>query len=255
MSPERSTVSILVACGRMMTCELISQALEGQGGFHVEASAISGKEALEAVQTEGINLALVTTALTDGALGGLVLLQKIQESFPKIRTVLLFEHSEEHLLEAAFRAGVRGVFSLTDVGFQMLCKCVEQVHAGQIWANSAQLLQVLDSLSRHPPLRVLNADGVRLLTKREEDVVRLVEEGLTNRQIAHELHLSEHTVRNNLFRIFDKLGVSTRVELALYAVNSSRQLTARQLTAECSLRIGDTETCALSPAMPLPPTD
>ena len=71
-----------------MTCELISQALEGQGGFHVEASAISGKEALEAVQTEGINLALVTAALTDGPLGGLVLLQKIQESFPKIRTVL-----------------------------------------------------------------------------------------------------------------------------------------------------------------------
>jgi DNA-binding NarL/FixJ family response regulator len=58
-----------------------------------------------------------------------------------------------------------------------------------------------------------------LLTKREEGVVQLVAEGLTNRAISHQLNLSEHTVRNYLFRIFNKLGTSTRLELALYANN------------------------------------
>jgi len=63
---------------------------------------------------------------------------------------------------------------------------------------------------------------MRLLTNREEDVVRLVAEGLQNREIAKELKLSEHTVRNYLFHAFDKLGVSSRVELVLYAVSNAK---------------------------------
>src|SRR4029077_20364256 len=58
----------------------------------------------------------------------------------------------------------------------------------------------------------------RLLTKREEEVVQLVAEGLTNRDISHQLTLREHTVRNYLFRIFNKLGTSNRLELALYVL-------------------------------------
>jgi DNA-binding NarL/FixJ family response regulator len=71
-----------------------------------------------------------------------------------------------------------------------------------------------------PSLRVLNSRGSRLLTAREEQVVALVAEGLGNRQIAGELNLSPHTVKKYLFRIFEKLGVSNRVELVLYAVNN-----------------------------------
>ena len=76
-------------------------------------------------------------------------------------------------------------------------------------------------------MRVVNADGMRLLTKREEDVVRLLTEGMQNRDIAKELKLSEHTVKNYIFRIFDKLGVSTRVEMVLYAF-SQRDPGAKQ---------------------------
>jgi len=73
-------------------------------------------------------------------------------------------------------------------------------------------------------MRVVNADGMRLLTKREEEVMRLVAEGLQNREIAEELKLSEHTIKNYLFHIFDKLGVSSRVELVLYAVSSAKSV-------------------------------
>jgi DNA-binding NarL/FixJ family response regulator len=81
---------------------------------------------------------------------------------------------------------------------------------------------VLEEFSRGAPVQVVSSIGEALLTKREEEVVHLVEDGLTNRQIAVKLGLSEHTVRNNLFRIFEKLGVSTRVELALYTMRHSR---------------------------------
>jgi DNA-binding CsgD family transcriptional regulator len=76
-----------------------------------------------------------------------------------------------------------------------------------------------------PALRVFNARGVALLSPRHEQVVALVAEGLGNREIARELNLSEHTVKTYLHRIFDKLGISTRVELVLYAVNNGTRQT------------------------------
>ena len=64
----------------------------------------------------------------------------------------------------------------------------------------------------------MNLQGRRLLTKREDDVVKLVADGLSNRNVAHKLGLTEHTVSNYLFRIYEKLGISSRVELVLYAL-------------------------------------
>jgi DNA-binding NarL/FixJ family response regulator len=83
-------------------------------------------------------------------------------------------------------------------------------------------------------LRVLNAGGRPLLTPREEQVVALVAEGLGNRQIARELNLSEHTIKKYLFRIFEKLGISTRVELVLYAFNNSAPRQAEWLAGSRS---------------------
>ena len=77
---------------------------------------------------------------------------------------------------------------------------------------------------------MVNANGNTLVTPREEQVVALVAEGLSNREIAQELGLSEHTVKKYLFRIFDKLGISTRVELVLYAVNHGDHRAAEWLS-------------------------
>jgi DNA-binding NarL/FixJ family response regulator len=87
----------------------------------------------------------------------------------------------------------------------------------------------MDLIAEVPSLRVLNALGRALLTPREEQVVALVAEGLSNRETARELNLSEHTVKKYLFRIFDKLGISSRVELVLYAVNHGAPLKAEWL--------------------------
>lgn len=77
---------------------------------------------------------------------------------------------------------------------------------------------MIESLTQVPSLRVVNHNGFNLLTAREEQVVALVADGLTNRDVARELGLTENTVKKYLFHIFDKVGVSSRVELVLFAV-------------------------------------
>ena len=93
------------------------------------------------------------------------------------------------------------------------------VAQGEIWINNQQMSYVMDALAEVPTLRVVNSTGRLLLTPREEQVVALVADGLSNRDVADELGLSEHTIKKYLLRIFDKLGVSSRVELVLYAIS------------------------------------
>jgi|SRR5579859_3776120 len=224
MASDRREICILVACKRSIVCELYSQALNRHSGFRVVARATNTDEVLRELQAAEIDVALISTALGNGPRSGLSVLQQIRECFPRVKSVLLFDRDESDLVVPAFRAGARGVFCAGREEFRNLCRCVDRVHAGQVWANSAQLGQVLDTFSQQPITRLINPDGIRLLTKREEDVVGLVEAGYTNREIARELNLSEHTIRNNLFRVFDKLGVSSRVELALYSINNSKRV-------------------------------
>jgi two-component system nitrate/nitrite response regulator NarL len=92
------------------------------------------------------------------------------------------------------------------------------VQQGQIWATSNQLRSVLNAFVSAAPLNLVNSHRRALLTKRETDVVKLVVDGLTNRDVAQKLGLTEHTVSNYLFRIYEKLGISSRVELVLYSL-------------------------------------
>jgi DNA-binding NarL/FixJ family response regulator len=118
------------------------------------------------------------------------------------------------LVIEAFWSGADGVFCRNSP-FDLLCKSLDAISQGEIWANAVELRYVLEEFMKGPkPLKV-EPSVERRMTKRERDVVRLAVEGLSNRGIARELGLTEHTVKNYLFRIFDKLGVSNRVELVL----------------------------------------
>jgi DNA-binding NarL/FixJ family response regulator len=140
-----------------------------------------------------------------------------------MRLVLLIDGSEPEVVVQAFRAGARGVFARSESHFERLCKCILRVHEGQIWAKTQQLEFIVNALAQAPSLRVVDANGANLLTKREEDLVHLVADGLGNRDIARRLNLAENTVKNYLFHVFDKLGISNRVELVLYALSNSKR--------------------------------
>jgi DNA-binding NarL/FixJ family response regulator len=208
------SVRVVICDNSTMDCELLAEGLRLEG-FDVAGCAASLQGFMHHLGKGIVDVALIGVQLQDGRMSGFKALREAKAHDSGVRAVmLLHEREPEHVL-AAFRGGARGVFFRAE-SFALLCKCIRTVHDGQVWASNFEIDLILQALAAATPLRAVDARGVALLTKREEEVVQLVARGLTNREIAFEMHLSEHTIKNYLFRIFDKLGVSSRIELALY---------------------------------------
>lgn len=212
---EASVVRVLVADSGPIQSQLLVRALKGRHEFRVFAAALEAAVLHEFMHSNPVDVVLIA----GNHLPNLSILRWLRVSHPKVAPVMLVESDDRSLVVNAFRAGARGIFLFNHTPFRLLCKCITSVSQGQIWINSQQTHFLLDALSEVPTLRVVNANGRLLLTPREEQVVALVADGLSNREVASELGLSEHTIKKYLLRIFDKLGISTRVELVLYAVS------------------------------------
>lgn len=223
MDLNPSNTRILLAQETAFKNELLSEALSRQSNFSVVGTATKIATVLEAIRGTEVDVVLISINLEDGPLSGIDALHRVREHSISIRSVVMLETPDEKLVISAFRAGAKGVFCAAQSDCKTLGKCISKVHAGQIWANSAELNVVMNAFRGAAYFPILDAKGLELLSKREEEVVRLLADGLSNRGISHELGLSEHTVKNYIFRIFDKLGVSSRVELALYAISSSKR--------------------------------
>ncbi len=223
------TISVLVAAANRMYCQLMASELQRSPyHFAIAACATDTVGVRNALEQRQPHVATISANLQEGPLVGFQVLHELRASHPKVHAIMLLDSPERDLVVDAFRGGAHGVFC-RDEPFEALCKCIYSVYQGQIWATSKELCYALDALTETAPLRLVNARGAELLTKRQEDVVRLVAEGFTNREVSHRLNLSEHTVRNYLFRVFEKLGISSRVELVLYALN--RREAAQNSTA------------------------
>ena len=209
-------IRVLVADAVAMSCRLLAEALQRSRRYQAEA-AVTAKEVLKALEDTPYQVLLISTSFANDPHGGFRLVREIQNLRPALSIIVLLDSLERSLVVEAFRCGARGIFCRSD-SFQALCKCIVCVHEGQVWANSSELQFILDALVEPAPLESRSLANSRPLSKREEEIARLVAEGLSNRQISQRLELSEHTIKNYLFRVFEKLGVSTRVELALYAV-------------------------------------
>ncbi len=216
---ERSpVVNILIAEANEMNCQLVESALRPRRhGVSVVASTVGASEALALLKERAPDVAVISAQLQEGPFEGYRVLRELHALESRTRAILLLGSRERDLVIDAFRCGARGVV-FRDEPLKTLGKCIHAVHAGQVWASSEHLGYVLEVLSRVPPVRLREGRGIDLLSKREADVVHLVTDGLTNREIAAQLGLSQHTVRNYLFRAFEKVGVSTRVELVLYCL-------------------------------------
>ncbi len=212
-APE--VIQVVVADSGPIQSQLLTRALSSRKDFQVFAVA-QEKSALENVlQSKPPHVILIAGNHSPD----LSLVRWLHISYPHIAPVLLAESDDRELVVNAFRAGVKGIFLFAQTPFPMLCKCIHCVSEGQIWINCQQMNYVLDALAEVPTLRVVNSNGRFLLTPREEQVVALVADGMTNRGVAVELGLSEHTIKKYLLRIFDKVGISSRVELVLYAMS------------------------------------
>jgi len=224
--PEGSDViRVLAADNTRMNSQLLAAALERDKRFQVLDPGVDVRGFVAAVAKEKPAVVVISAELDDNPRKGFELAREIHASHPETRVVMLLDVSERSQVVEAFRAGARGVFCRSE-SLKSLAKCIHCVSQGQIWANSKELRYLLEALGEALPLRVVDARGTVLLSRREQEVVRCVAEGLSNREIAQRLGLTEHTVKNYLFRIFDKLGVSKRVEVVLYAYSLGSLMTS-----------------------------
>jgi DNA-binding NarL/FixJ family response regulator len=214
----RMPVRLLVADESPMGCELLCTAFKRfPQQVEVSACEVTSTGVVKSVSGSDVDVALVSADLGDGRMMGLRALRELHLSYPAGRVVILFDSWQDDLIVHAFRAGAKGVLCRTEP-FDRLRKCILSVHKGQVWANSQQLQMILEALANAAPIRIVNAHGLSLLTKRETQLVQLIAEGMPTKEITSKLGISEHTVSNYLFRIYNKVGVSNRLELALCAI-------------------------------------
>ncbi len=200
-----------------MSCQLLAEALSRSRRYHAVPAPNLG-EALQLLDRAQFDVILIGTRASQDAPDSLRVVREIRRPHPEANIVVLLDTPERNLVVQAFRSGASGVFCRTE-SFETLCKCILCVHEGQVWAGSVELQFVLEALAKPLPIEGNSRASSYQLSEREEEIARLVAEGCSNREISRRLDLSEHTVKNYLFRVFEKLGVSTRVELAVYALN------------------------------------
>ncbi|MGA8531809.1 MAG: response regulator transcription factor [Acidobacteriaceae bacterium] len=220
-APAEPVLKVLVADIDAMTAHLLAADLRRQECFNTVACAPTMESLAHRVPAGSPSILLLSVRSQGSMSEGLRLLKAARTQHNGIRSIVLLDAVEPELVAELFRAGARGIFERSEYDPERLCRCIQCVAAGQVWAKSEQLCFVLDAFVETAPMHILSAKGEELLTPREKDVVRLVADGFGNREVAQQLGLSSHTVKNYLFNIFDKLGISSRAELIMYVLSNT----------------------------------
>jgi DNA-binding NarL/FixJ family response regulator len=219
---DMKTIRLAIFEATQMSCEIMSRALEASScNIRVVSIGMSSEPKSDLLLGDP-KVAVISSTLREGHLSGFTLLRWLSKANRDLNCVLLLDRDERDLVIEAFRSGAVGVCERGQSSEQ-LCKCIVCVHRGQVWANSKQMRHVLEALSSGLPRSLRDAEGPILLTNREQEVASKVAEGMKNREIAELLSVSEHTVKNHLFRIFERLGVTSRSELILYLYGQRSQ--------------------------------
>jgi len=184
-------------------------------GLRCDAVAVRSSNLLQALGTHKVDLVIISAEFSGKRGDGFELAHAVSCAFPGIAIVILLDQPTHEAVIDAFRCGARGVFSRQD-SMKALLDCIEHVRKGSIWAERDETTFLLEAFRSIPVPFPLTDGSSSPLTKRQLQVVQCAAIGKTNKAIASELNLSEHTVKNYLFRAFEKLGVTNRVELLFY---------------------------------------
>jgi DNA-binding NarL/FixJ family response regulator len=189
--------------------------IESRAGLRVVGEAANYSDARDAGLREA-DIIVLDSDLDRST--NLDFLQEMVASVKPARLLVLTRTADLESHYCAVRLGAMGLV-LKERPADVLVKAIEKVHAGEVWLDRSAVARVLRGLSAASEDSSRDSDGARIanLTERERDVIAVIGEGLKNRQIAERLFISETTVRHHLSSIFDKLGVSDRFELLVYA--------------------------------------
>jgi DNA-binding NarL/FixJ family response regulator len=194
----------------------LSLVIKERPGLVVVGEASNREEALALAQREQPNIILLDLDL--GESSGLDLLPLLFGVVPEARVLILTGLRDLESHRQAVRAGAMGIV-LKDKAVEVIIKAVERVSEGEVWLDPRLTASLLSDFTRpnRPAKPDPEAEKIRALSKREREVVELIGKGLKNKEMAERLFISEITVRHHLTSIFEKLGVSDRIELMLYA--------------------------------------
>jgi DNA-binding NarL/FixJ family response regulator len=219
---DAAAVRVLIADDHALFRAGLRKLLESEPGFAVAGESADGFETLAMVRTLRPDVLLLDVSMP--SLDGIAALREMNEQGVRVRTVLLTASVSTGDIATALRLGARGVL-LKSAATEMLFRCLRAVIAGEYWIRRDAIGDLVEAMAALEGTRGPGAQRPYDLTERELDVVRLVADGCSNRDIAAQLGIREDTVKHHLSRAFDKTGTSSRVELALLAVHKG--LTAR----------------------------
>src|SRR6266853_4116714 len=225
--PTKSKIRIVVADDHPIFRDGLCRLLALEDDFEVVAQAQDGRQVLDVIQQFEPDILLLDLKMP--GLDGLATLQRLQAARNKTRVIVLTASDDKNEFVQAMKLGTSGIV-LKQTATELLIKSMRKVHAGEIWLDSHTTAAVIRQFVANdeapavpaPPPAPQQRDRERSpLSQREREIVALVAQGFKNKEMAEKMFISEQTVKNHLHNIFDKLGVSDRLELALYAIHNN----------------------------------
>jgi two-component system, NarL family, nitrate/nitrite response regulator NarL len=227
-SAVKSKIRIVIADDHPIFRDGLCKLLALEEDFEVVAQASDGRQVLEVLQQYEPDILLLDLKMP--GLDGLSTLQRLQAAKSKTRVIVLTASDDKNEFVQAMKLGTSGIV-LKQTATELLIKSIRKVNAGEIWLDSHTTAEVIrrfvsaDDPPIGPPIQSPGpAPRERErspLSQREREIVALVAQGFKNKEMAEKMFISEQTVKNHLHNIFDKLGVSDRLELALYAIHNN----------------------------------
>jgi two-component system, NarL family, nitrate/nitrite response regulator NarL len=221
----KSKIRIVVADDHPIFRDGLCKLLALEDDFEVVAQAQDGRQVLDVIQQFEPDILLLDLKMP--GLDGLATLQRLQSAKNKTRVIVLTASDDKNEFVQAMKLGTSGIV-LKQTATELLIKSIRKVHAGEIWLDShttAAVIRQFVAADEAPPAIPQSAPPRERerspLSQREREIVALVAQGFKNKEMAEKMFISEQTVKNHLHNIFDKLGVSDRLELALYAIHNN----------------------------------
>ena len=217
MEKSAPTINIVISDDHALFREGLRKLLEAEPGMQIVGEAVDGEETVKVVRQLKPQVLLLDLSLPK--LSGLEVLAELSKLELQTRTIMLTAAIEREQVVEALQLGVRGIV-LKHSALQLLLKSIHCVNEGQYWVGQEGVSDLIHALRRLKPSRAVSEAPRNFgLSSREMEVIALIVAGYTNKDLARELGISENTAKHHLTNIFDKLGVSNRLELVLYAVD------------------------------------
>ena len=216
MKESPAKIDIVIADGQAIFREGLRKLLESEPWLHIVGEVADGKETVRLVRQINPHVLLLDLALPK--LTGIEALRELSKQSLRTRTIILTEAIKSDQAVEALRLGACGII-LKHSAVQLLLKCIRCVNDGEFWLGHERVLDLIQAVRRMTPYHSDSEDRRDFgLTSREMQVIKLISSGYTNKDLAKQLGISENTAKHHITNIFDKLGISNRMELVLFAL-------------------------------------